>query len=194
MSRRRAGKGTGRRKPGSGHHGTPEARSGERDAVDEAIATEQTTERSSAVLAGHPILSTMPHCGACGGSIRWMLPKELKDVDREAYRKVTAGIAPDVVERSDVWWCPSCGAVGIEDYWDDPFMDEEDLDAVDLDDRCTACGTEVEWYDPAHVATIDKGMYMQAKRLFGAADLLGGEAAICPECGRITFFPQEAAT
>lgn len=145
------------------------------------------------VLADHPMLATMPHCGSCGGSIRWMLPAELKDIDREAFRKVTAGLAPEVVERSDVWWCPTCGAVGIEDdpYATDVRTDEEDLDAVDLDDRCTDCRTEVEWYDPAHVATIDKDVYMLAKRAFGAADLLGGDAAVCPGCGRITFFPAQ---
>ncbi|SDB80442.1 hypothetical protein GA0111570_102232 [Raineyella antarctica] len=217
MSRRTSGKGSSGRKQASGRRrapGTqrPEAGAGaaaeaggdrptgtEGNAPDRTASDLNPSDRSASdlnealdVLATHPMLATMPHCGSCGSPVRWMLPEELKDADREAYRKVIAGLAPEVVERSDVWWCPACGAVGIEDHGDDPYAAEDEaFDSIDLDDRCVDCGTEVEWYDPAYVATIDKDAYMQAKRLFGAADLLDGEAAVCPGCGRITFFPYQ---
>lgn len=141
------------------------------------------------LLGENPLLATMPQCGECGSAVRWMSPAELRDLDRGVYRGVTAGLPPEVVAGSDVWWCPGCGGVGIRTYEDEAAVDTPG--AVDEDDRCTDCGTEVEWYDPAHVATIDRDAYLLAKRTYGAAALLDGEAAVCPGCGRITFVPAE---
>lgn len=142
-----------------------------------------------AVLAEHPLYAAMPQCGVCGTAVRWMTPAELREVDPEAYRGVTGGVHPDVVARADVWWCPGCGGVGIRTYEGEEDPGVEERGAVDADDRCTACGVEVEWYDPAYVATIDKDAYLAAKRRYGVAALLEGDVTVCPGCGRITFFP-----
>lgn len=68
----------------------------------------------------------------------------------------------------------------------DHGLTEEEL--ADLE-TCEACGDQVDWMDPARVATIDKVVYMQAKKQHGAAALLAGDAEVCRGCGRITFYP-----
>ena len=150
---------------------------------------EPRQDQAAHLLAENPLLATLPHCGECGSPVRWMTPAELRDIDREVYRGVTAGLPPEVVAGSDVWWCPGCGGVGIRTDENDTEADTQG--AVDGDNRCTDCGTEVEWHDPAHVATIDKDAYLHARRTYGAAALLDGEAAVCPGCGRITFVPDQ---
>lgn len=194
MSRRGSGK-TTKHEPASGPRRAPGSPRARPSTIAGTPAPAPTG--AAGVLAGHPILEAMPHCGECGSPIHWMQPHELREIDPEAYRGVVAGLAPTVVDNADVWWCPGCGGVGIQPYEDAPGATAEsgaeavDTGPIDEDDRCADCGTEVEWYDPAYIATIDKDAYMEAKRTYGSAALLEGDAAVCPGCGRITFFPQD---
>lgn len=158
--------------------------------------------RQSAALSQNRLLAHAGStCTECGAPIEWFRAIELKQYDPALFREFEEFFGPDQVQQADAWICTNCDAFGIvpdEDDgglpYDEEFLeiyDEEILDlANDLEDSvCRECGGTVDWLDPAQVASIDKATYMQAKKEFGAAALLDGDAAVCRSCGTITFYP-----
>ena len=157
--------------------------------------------RQSAALPQNRLLAHAGStCPECGSPIEWFRASELQQYDPALFREFEDFFGPDAVQLADAWICTTCDAFGIVPDegggapYDEEILEiyeEEVLDlAIDLEDSvCKECGGTVDWLDPAQVASIDKAAYMQAKKQFGAAALLDGDAAVCRNCGTITFYP-----
>ena len=172
----------------------------------QANAARTRQRRRARQSAALPQSRLLAHAGStcidCGAAIEWFRAIELRTYDPALFREFEEFFGPDAVQQADAWICTTCDAFGIVPDEDDgsvpheekflEIYEEEILDLpTDLEDLvCKDCGGTVDWLDPAQVASIDKAAYMQAKKQFGAAALLDGDAAVCRSCGTITFYPE----
>lgn len=147
-------------------------------------------------------------CPECGEPIQWLPGTAVAERDPVLFDQLVVLLGPDAPEQADLWTCPACDAAGIvtdddpdappapSPYDPDEQDEQNEQDEQDgsraLDDLlCGACGSPLEWLDPARVASIDKAAYRRALAEYGPEALLEGDAAACWRCGTITFHPDD---
>ncbi len=135
-------------------------------------------------------------CDNCGGPVRWVSPDELRKVNPSAHAEAAEVIGAADLMRGSAWACMNCDSIG---FTSEP---EGDFDAIaqllgvtrppnaDVE-HCEGCGVQVDWIDPASVASIDRPTFVRARKRHGLDALLSGHAARCPECGQVRFYPHE---
>lgn len=156
--------------------------------------------RESLRSAGGPpnfvMADSRQNCSECGQPVRWVSAMELEKVNPEAVAEFIEIYGADALGTAGAWICPNCDAFGltspaewlpadadVPDWPTNPFLDPVE--------QCSACGAQVTWIDPAQVASIDRPMYLEAKRDHGVDALLDGHASQCPSCGAIRFYPHD---
>lgn len=135
-------------------------------------------------------------CDNCGGPVRWVGPDELRKVNPSAYAEAAEMLGAGGLMRGSAWTCLTCDNIG---FTSEP---EGDFDAIaqllgiqqplntDVE-HCEKCGGQVDWIDPASVASIDRPAFVNARKRCGLDALLDGHASRCPECGQVRFYPHE---
>lgn len=145
------------------------------------------------------------NCGSSGIVTDTEAPggHDLGAYDHDPHRLAREGLATydaDTYDSETYGAAASPVVSGADTYDLDPYdtgryaaeaggSDAGEVDDAALLESCESCGAQVDWVDPAQVASIDKVVYMQAKKEHGAAALLAGDAEVCRGCGRITFYP-----
>lgn len=136
-----------------------------------------------------------PNCGSSGIVTEAEPPggHDLAPDDHDPHRLARADLdayAPETYGTASLPALSGADSFDLDPYDTGQYAGEEDADAALAElETCESCGAEVDWLDPAQVASIDKVIYMQAKKQHGAGPLLAGDAEVCRGCGRITFYP-----
>lgn len=113
-----------------------------------------------------------------------------------AYAELADGVGRACLAVGNAWVCLNCDNFGLMS------APKSDLDGIapavnlggQLDpdtDHSVACGSAVEWIDPASVGSLDRTVFIDARKRHGLAALLDGHASRCPECNHIRFYPHE---
>lgn len=135
-------------------------------------------------------------CDNCGGPVRWVSPDELQKVNPIAYAEAVEVIGTDALMRGSAWACMNCDSIGFTSEPEGDFEAIEQMLGITLPsvpdvEHCETCGVQVDWIDPASVASIDRPAFVRARKQHGLDALLDGHASRCPECDRVRFYPHE---
>lgn len=132
------------------------------------------------------------NCSVCGGQIRWVLLPELErlrpDIAKDLHEFYGGSLSPD----AEAWVCLECDNAGVfgprevGGDWADLGLTEADLETP----RCTDCGGDLDWIDPAKIAALDRQKYLDAKNAHGVLAVLAGTASVCRECARVEIHPR----
>lgn len=168
----------------------------------EALREQESRERTYDLEVPDGLISFMAResCNECGGEVRWVTLRDLRQQDPEGVDVLLASAGGEISVDSDAWVCMECsnfgafGGLHVEgESGDFPLFtdvgDDADRLAILLN-TCTSCGGGLDWVDPASVAMANKKKYMQAKEQFGVAILLEqGAATVCDGCSEVAFHP-----
>lgn len=141
-------------------------------------------------------------CNDCEGPVRWVIGAELEQVRPAAYAELVQVFGSEAAQLS-AWVCLECdtfGLFGATNVFGDEFglFSGEEADNFETlhgsghVNWCSQCGNQLEWVDPARIATIDRDCYLAAKRKYGATATLEGSAGICGSCSHIEIHPDPA--
>lgn len=151
----------------------------------EAAREIEVREGLASEIPDSPLLQTVrKSCDECGGPIRWVRVSELERLRPGGYTGFANAYGEEELHPS-AWVCLQCenfGVFGAEQFGGD-------WSGLVSGDSCPDCDGELEWVDPASVAARDREVYLDAKRRYGAASLLDGEASVCSGCSRTEFYP-----
>lgn len=135
-------------------------------------------------------------CDSCGGPVRWVSPDELMNVNPQAYAEAIEVIGLAALMRGNAWVCMNCDNIGFTSEPEGNFdaiarlLDMPSPSIPDVE-HCDKCSSQVEWIDPATVATLDRKAFVEARKRYGLPALLDGHASTCPECKQIRFYAHE---
>lgn len=139
-------------------------------------------------LVGH----ARKNCSVCGGQIRWVSLPELERLRPDMVREFREFYGGSLSTNAEAWVCLKCDNAGVfgprevGGHWADLGLTEADLVAA----RCADCGGDLDWIDPAKVATLDRQKYLDAKNAHGVLAVLEGTASVCCECARAEIHPR----
>lgn len=137
-----------------------------------------------------------PVCHVCGQPARRVDYAELEKFDPVAFEDLRDNFTDD--EIFTCWICDSCDRFGflighLDDDQDADYPDSGEDDYFDPELFCAACGSyDVLVGDPAMAMKQDRAGFLAARKEFGPAALLNGEAVWCQECGTIGYNPGPA--
>lgn len=132
----------------------------------------------------------------CGGPVRWVGPDELRKLNPSAHAEAAEMLGAGGLLLGSAWACLNCDNIGFTsepegDY--DAIAQSLGIQQPRIDDveHCEKCAGQVDWIDPASVASIDRPVFVIARTRHGLDALLDGHASRCPECGQVRFYPHE---
>lgn len=148
--------------------------------VDDRVAFGPAVDETDENARLHPV------CHSCGQPGRQVDYLELHAFDPEAFAEL--GDTFSMEEIFTCCQCDACDRFGILVRRLDQGAAADDYFDPEL--YCGACGSyDVLVGDPAMAMRQDKASFLAARKEFGPAALLNGEAVWCQECGHIGYNP-----
>lgn len=134
-----------------------------------------------------------PVCHVCGKPARRVEYAVMEAFDAEAFDELHDNFTAD--EIFTCWICDDCDRFGflighLEPHQDAHLDHGAEDDFFDPDLFCSACGSyDVLVGDPAMAMKQDRAGFLAARKEFGPAALLNGEAIWCQDCDTIGYLP-----